>query len=65
MAPASEGSKPAGGRPAQDASGLLALINGVFVGIGGLYVTTKSMLVTFVAAGVAVLLSTALIVLRR
>jgi hypothetical protein len=60
-----EDSESAGAKPVQDASGLLALINGVLVGIGGLYISTRSLLVTFVAASVALLLSTTLIVLRR
>ncbi|TCJ31556.1 hypothetical protein [Parafrankia sp. BMG5.11] len=37
-----------------DAAGMLALVNGVFAGVGGVYLTTRSVTVTSVAAAAAV-----------
>lgn len=45
-------------RQGWDAGGLLGLINGVIAAIGGVYVTTDSVLITIIAGGVALLLAT-------
>lgn len=55
--------EPGSPRVAGAAGGLLALVNGVLAGIGGVYLATRSVTVTVVAGGVALVL--AVLVLAR
>jgi hypothetical protein len=60
----SAGSSPPG-RRGPDASAVLMLVNGVLAGIGAVYATTRSIMVTSIAAGVAVALALMVLIFRR
>lgn len=45
-------------RPRPSAGTLLTLVNGVLAGVGGVYVSTHSVLITIIAVGVAIALAT-------
>jgi hypothetical protein len=52
-------------RPGIGPGSLLTLVNGVLAGVGGVFVGTHSVLVTIIAASVAVLLAVLVLVFRR
>jgi hypothetical protein len=48
--------RPPRGRP--NSAALLAVVNGALVGVGSVYLTTHSVLITLIAAAAAVMLAT-------
>jgi ABC-type Mn2+/Zn2+ transport system permease subunit len=59
---------PAGAPPSSrrhDSGSILALVNGVLTGVGGVYISTRSGLITVVAALTAIALTAIVIRLRR
>jgi asparagine N-glycosylation enzyme membrane subunit Stt3 len=56
---------PQGSHSSWDAGALLTVINGVLAGIGSVYVTTRSIVVTSIACCAAVLLAGLILVLHR
>ena len=63
-APAHSGNPP---RPPQRPDGglVLTVVNGVLAGVGGVYASTHSVLVTAIAAVTAVMLAAIVLVVRR
>lgn len=51
--------------PRHGSEGVLALVNGVLAGVGGLYISTRSALITVVAALAAIVLTAIVLLLRR
>ena len=59
----SASSQPPRRRPG--AGALLTLVNGVLAGVGGVYVSTHSVLITVIAAAMAIALAVIVLVLPR
>ena len=60
--------RPAGGSPTpppRDLQGLLPLVNGILVGVGMLYLTTRSIAVTIIGAAAALVLMTLYLIMHR
>jgi hypothetical protein len=51
--------------PGHGFGGILALVNGALVGIGGVYISTRSALITVVAALAAIVLTAMVLLPRR
>jgi hypothetical protein len=51
--------------PRHGSGGILALLNGVLAGIGGVYVSTRSELITVVAVLAAIVLAAIVLLVRR
>ena len=47
------------------ARGIVVVVDGMLLGVGGVFVTTASVAVTLIAAVAAVMLATAIVVARR
>ena len=60
----SPGSSPPG-RRGPDAGAVLTLVNGVLAGVGAVYATTRSVMVTGIAVGVAVVIALMVLIFRR
>jgi hypothetical protein len=56
---------PSPARSPWDAAGLLALINGVLVGVGGVYLATQSVTITLIAGLAAFALASLVLILHR
>jgi hypothetical protein len=61
-APAASSQPP---RQRPGAGALLTLVNGVLAGVGGVYVSTHSVLITVIAAAMAIVLAVIVLVLPR
>ena len=53
------------GSPQDRSGGILALVNAVLAGVAGVYISTRSELITVVAALTAVVLTAIVLLLRR
>jgi hypothetical protein len=64
-APAPPVGSPQPTRRRPGAGALLTLVNGVLAGVGGVYVSTHSVMITVIAAVVAVVLAAMVLIFQR